>query len=127
MTVYSVRKMLVNPRLGRRRWSGIWPPSKPRMRLEPEREPWPLWPRVEVLPMPEPIPRPTRFLFSLAFLGARRLERLRIAIVPRYNAGSFPTRIWIFPCRRDRLRLAAVRILTRRRGRDAESWRPCRG
>src|ERR1700733_10643805 len=50
------------------------------MRLEPEREPWPLWPRVEVLPMPEPIPRPTRFLFSFAFLGARRLERLRIAI-----------------------------------------------
>src|SRR3984957_6368493 len=59
------------------------------MRLEPEREPWPLWPRVEVLPMPEPIPRPTRFLFSLAFLGARRLERLRIAIcVSSLNAGG---------------------------------------
>src|SRR5438874_2973568 len=81
MTVYSVRKMLLKPRLGRRRCSGIWPPSKPRMRDEPEREPWPLWPRVAVLPIPEPIPRPTRFLFSFAFLGGRRLERLRIAIV----------------------------------------------
>ena len=29
-------------RLGRRRCSGIWPPSKPRIRLEPEREPCPL-------------------------------------------------------------------------------------
>src|SRR5271154_1202654 len=72
--------MLVKPRLGRRRCSGIWPPSKPRIRLEPEREPWPLWPRVEVLPMPEPIPRPTRFLFSFAFLGARRLLRFSAMI-----------------------------------------------
>src|SRR5271170_4674600 len=75
MTVYSTRKMLVKPRLGRRRCSGIWPPSKPRMRLEPERDPWPLWPRVEVLPMPEPIPRPTRLRPVFAFLGARRLDR----------------------------------------------------
>src|SRR6201999_1581080 len=37
--------------------------------------------------MPEPIPRPMRFLFSFAFLGARRLERLRIAIVSSLNAG----------------------------------------
>src|SRR5882762_3386030 len=75
MTVYSTRKMLVNPRLGRRRCSGIWPPSKPRIRLEPERDPWPLWPRVEVFPMPEPIPRPTRLRPVFAFLGARRLDR----------------------------------------------------
>src|ERR1700677_1517337 len=75
MTVYSTRKMFVKPRLGRRRCSGIWPPSKPRIRLEPERDPWPLWPRVEVLPMPEPIPRPTRLRPVFAFLGARRLDR----------------------------------------------------
>src|ERR1017187_2700577 len=80
-TVYSTRKILLKPRFGRRRCSGIWPPSNPRISEDPEREPWPLWPRVEVLPMPEPIPRPTRFLFSFAFLGARRLERLRIAIL----------------------------------------------
>src|ERR1700691_2365990 len=75
MTAYSVRKMLVNPRLGRRRCSGIWPPSKPRIKLEPVREPWPLCPRVEVLPMPDPMPRPTRLLPVLAFLGARKFDR----------------------------------------------------
>src|SRR5271166_4549018 len=74
-TSYSVLKMLVKPRLGKRRCNGIWPPSKPRMMREPLRDRWPLWPRVEVLPMPEPIPRPTRFLFSDAFLGARKLLR----------------------------------------------------
>lgn len=30
--------------------------------LPPEREPRPLWPRPAVLPWPEPIPRPIRFL-----------------------------------------------------------------
>src|SRR6202041_2333697 len=75
MTVYSVRKMLVKPRLGKRRCSGIWPPSKPRIRLEPVRDPWPLWPRVEVLPMPEPIPRPTRLRPVFALRGARRFDR----------------------------------------------------
>ena len=40
--------------------SGIWPPSSDVRLFEPEREPAPLWPRPEVLPMPEPSPRPTR-------------------------------------------------------------------
>src|ERR1700761_6948208 len=86
MTEYSVRKILVKPRLGRRRCSGIWPPSKPRIMREPDRERWPLWPRLEVLPMPEPIPRPTRFLPVFACLGARRLERF-FAILSSLNAG----------------------------------------
>ena len=73
--LYSLRKILVNPRLGMRRCNGIWPPSKPRIMREPLRERWPLCPRVEVLPMPEPMPRPTRFLFSVAFFGARMFER----------------------------------------------------
>src|SRR5258705_1199913 len=55
----SSRKTLLKPRLGRRRCSGIWPPSKPLMRT-PERAVWPLPPRPEVLPRPEPMPRPTR-------------------------------------------------------------------
>src|SRR5580658_1731951 len=67
--------MLVKPRLGSRRCRGICPPSKPRIRLEPVRDPWPLCPRVEVLPMPDPIPRPTRLRPVLAFLGARKFER----------------------------------------------------
>ena len=50
----------LKPRLGRRRWSGIWPPSKPLMRT-PERAVWPLPPRPPVLPLPEPMPRPMRF------------------------------------------------------------------
>src|SRR5579862_8880803 len=73
--LYSTRKMFVNPRFGMRRCSGIWPPSKPRIMREPLRERWPLCPRVEVLPMPEPMPRPTRFLPSFAFFGARTFER----------------------------------------------------
>src|SRR6476646_10753179 len=72
---YSTRKILVNPRLGRRRCKGIWPPSKPRIMREPERERWPLWPRVDVLPIPLPMPRPTRFLLAVAPLGGRKFDK----------------------------------------------------
>src|ERR1700739_4583240 len=61
-SAYSTRNTLLKPRLGRRRCSGIWPPSKPLMRT-PERAVWPLPPRPEVLPLPEPMPRPTRIRF----------------------------------------------------------------
>src|SRR5580704_15046850 len=71
----SLRKMLVNPRFGIRRCSGICPPSNPRIRRIPVRERCPLCPRVEVFPMPEPIPRPTRLRFSDAFFGARILDK----------------------------------------------------
>src|SRR5271165_743306 len=71
----SLRKMLVNPRLGMRRCSGIWPPSKPRIMRDPLRERWPLCPRVDVLPIPEPMPRPTRLRFSVAFFGARMFDK----------------------------------------------------
>ena len=73
--LYSLRKMLVKPRFGMRRCSGIWPPSNPRIMREPLRERCPLWPRVEVLPMPEPMPRPTRLRFSVAFFGARIFDK----------------------------------------------------
>src|SRR3954447_26954989 len=43
-----------------RMWIGIWPPSKFARDFEPEREPAPFWPRPDVLPVPEPSPRPTR-------------------------------------------------------------------
>src|SRR3954468_12643111 len=45
-----------------RMWIGFWPPSRLTLRFEPEREPAPFWPRPEVLPKPEPSPRPMRFL-----------------------------------------------------------------
>src|ERR1700730_6662526 len=51
--------MLLKPRLGKRRWSGICPPSKPLM-ATPVRAFWPLTPRPPVLPLPEPMPRPMR-------------------------------------------------------------------
>src|SRR5258708_2073229 len=50
----------LKPRLGRRRCSGIWPPSKPTLWKPPERAFCPLCPRPAVLPQPEPPPRPTR-------------------------------------------------------------------
>src|ERR1700735_1360205 len=69
------------PRLGRRRCRGIWPPSKPLMRT-PERAVWPLPPRPACLPLPEPMPRPTRMrafddpglsLISFSFMAASLL------------------------------------------------------
>src|SRR3954454_8319883 len=43
-----------------RMWMGICPPSKLCRVFEPVREPAPFWPRPEVLPVPEPSPRPMR-------------------------------------------------------------------
>src|SRR4029453_5471715 len=60
LTSLSLRRnLLLKPRLGKRRCSGIWPPSKPLIR-PPERAVWPLPPRPPVLPLPEPMPRPMR-------------------------------------------------------------------
>src|SRR5579871_1662982 len=53
---------LLKPRLGKRWCSGVWPPSKPLI-ATPLRAVWPLPPRPEVLPLPEPMPRPTRIRF----------------------------------------------------------------
>src|SRR5271169_4438657 len=96
----SLRKMLVKPRLGMRRCSGIWPPSKPRIIREPLRERWPLCPRVDVLPMPEPMPRPTRFLPEFAFFGARIFERFIIALRYRLRCRNIASnvstrRLWL--------------------------------
>src|SRR5687768_2956390 len=56
--------------------SGIWPPSKPLMDT-PERLFWPFWPRPPVLPLPEPIPRPTR----MRFLRAPGLSRMSLSFM----------------------------------------------
>ena len=53
--------LLFGPRsLRMRMWIGIWPPSKRARSLPPARDPAPLWPRPDVLPIPDPCPRPTR-------------------------------------------------------------------
>src|SRR5215204_6810487 len=79
-TSNSSRKMLLKPRFGTRRCSGIWPPSNPRLCLKPERDFAPLCPRPAVLPLPDPWPRPIRFFACLAPFGGRRLERFIIRV-----------------------------------------------
>src|SRR5712675_1519968 len=74
----SSRKMLLKPRFGSRRCSGIWPPSKPLMRT-PERAVWPLPPRPAVLPLPEPMPRPTR----MRFLREPALSAISLSFIVR--------------------------------------------
>src|SRR5262247_502478 len=59
ISLNALRNGLLNPRLGSRRCSGICPPSKP-LTATPVRAFWPLTPRPAVLPLPEPMPRPTR-------------------------------------------------------------------
>src|SRR3954466_9970260 len=73
----SSRVSELKPRLGRRRCSGICPPSKPTLWKPPERAFWPLWPRPAVLPQPEPPPRPTRWrtLFAPG-AGFREFNRM---------------------------------------------------
>src|SRR5213593_3583875 len=73
-TAYSLRNRLVKPRFGTRLWSGIWPPSKPKYCLRPERDSCPLLPAVAVLPWPEPGPRPIRFGFLRAPLAGWRVD-----------------------------------------------------
>ena len=73
---YSLRKRFTKPRLGVRKASGVCPPSKPIMLPLPERDFWPLWPRPAVLPLPEPMPRPTR-LPCLFLFGSNSEPRLR--------------------------------------------------
>src|SRR5687768_6094459 len=55
------RKIFLKPRFGRRRASGVWPPSKEGLNVA-RRAYWPFWPRPAVLPSPEPTPRPLRIL-----------------------------------------------------------------
>src|ERR1039458_10691186 len=70
--------MFVNPRLGSRRWIGIWPPSNPRFWPNPVPARCPLEPRVEVLPCPEPMPRPMRL--RAFFCPAGGLNPLRFIV-----------------------------------------------
>src|SRR5664279_873081 len=75
-------KMLVNPRLGSRRCNGIWPPSNPRFWLKPVPARWPLEPRVEVLPCPEPMPRPIRLRpFTWPFGGFNPLRFISVSLL----------------------------------------------
>mmetsp|Transcript_1607 Transcript_1607/g.3643 ORF Transcript_1607/g.3643 Transcript_1607/m.3643 type:complete len:239 (+) Transcript_1607:608-1324(+) len=95
----KIRRLgLLKPRLGRVRRSGVCPPSKPSRSLLPARDFWPLCPRPDVLPLPEPRPRPLRTLSHLAPLLSRRLLS---AMMP--SSGIFVpclTRVPLVPSRR---------------------------
>src|SRR5687768_18129923 len=65
-------------------WSGIWPPSKPLMDT-PERLFWPFWPRPPVLPLPEPMPRPTR----MRSLRAPGLSRMSLSFMSLHSLSLF--------------------------------------
>src|SRR6201996_3521728 len=113
--------MLLKPRFGRRRCNGIWPPSKPLMRT-PERAVWPLPPRPEVLPLPEPMPRPTR----IRFLREPALSAISLSFIAKFllskenDLDRKPV-----PTFRDHALLVSL-TSRRRRGRDVEPWRSCR-
>src|SRR5690606_20582548 len=71
----------VKPNFGRRRWIGIWPPSKPGLMEPPERDVWPFTPWPPVLPRPLPIPRPRRLALGREPSAGRNSLR-RICYAP---------------------------------------------
>src|SRR5687768_12092058 len=70
-----LKRALVKPRLGTRRWRGICPPSNPSLWLKPLRLFCPFSPRPDVLPRPLPGPRPTRLRLRVLPLAGFRLFR----------------------------------------------------
>src|SRR5437762_12387513 len=85
-TCDATRNGLVNPRLGSRRYIGIWPPSKPGLVPPPVRALCPLLPLPEVLPSPEPGPRPTRFRDWVEPRAGRSDDRVRVLISSAISA-----------------------------------------
>src|SRR3569623_792838 len=93
--------MLLKPRFGNRMCNGIWPPSKPAMET-PSRLFWPLTPRPPVLPLPAPMPRPTRILdlrapalsrSSFSFMSCTRFRFCRAYPSPTSGEGRRPIRV----------------------------------
>src|SRR5204863_8800458 len=86
-TWYSTRVGLMNPRFGRRRWIGIWPPSNHAGMPPPERAFLPLWPLPEVPPWPLAAPLPRRFVCFVAPAAGRMFPSL-IVISPPPSPGG---------------------------------------
>src|SRR5687768_4096507 len=78
-----------------RRCSGIWPPSKPRLNLNPDRDFAPLWPRPACTPLPDPWPRPTRFFGNFDRSDGFRLLR-SISFFPAPVKGRPPCRLPVY-------------------------------
>ena len=75
MALYATLFLFLKPNLGRRRCNGIWPPSNPGLREYPERDWAPLCPRVDVPPLPDPSPRPMRFLLETDPLAGFKFDK----------------------------------------------------
>ena len=64
ISYFSLNLELLKPFFfGRRRYNGVWPPSKPDLLEYPDLDFWPLWPLPHSPPEPEALPRPFLFLF----------------------------------------------------------------
>ena len=88
----------LKPRLGMRRNSGIWPPSKVMAGfLAPALAYWPLLPRDAVLPWPLPGPRPTRFLSVRFSMPSMYVDQIHYSATPRSRATSSRVRSCIRP------------------------------
>lgn len=94
-------KGFLKPRLGKRRRSGVWPPSKPSF-PEPLAL-WPLWPLPAVLPFPDPIPLP---FLVFCFLGTLSLKSFRLkrlyARMPSKTTGTFGVNMGHWHCMKRR-------------------------
>ena len=75
--------------LGSRRWSGIWPPSKPGRVGRPERDFWPRLPKPHDCPWPAEMPRPLRLWRWFDPGDALRLPRSMVS-----SAGGASPRVF---------------------------------
>lgn len=66
LILYQIKYAGLDPHFGSLLWIGVWPPSNwgrtPALALAF----WPLWPRPQELPFPEPFPLPNLFVLCLA-------------------------------------------------------------
>lgn len=79
----------LNPRLGRRRRRGVWPPSNPNFIVP--RALWPLWPLPAVFPFPDPIPRPFLvFCLRAPLLSCRSFKLRRLYALVSWSKRFLP-------------------------------------
>ena len=107
--------------LGKRRYSGVWPPSKPGRVPEPARAFWPRFPKPHVTPCPADTPRPFLFFF---WCDPGAVFREPSVIVSSSGAGAsltFQSKTFMSTAAREAL------AATPREGARPPPSRPCTG
>ena len=107
--------------LGKRRYSGVWPPSKPGRVPEPARAFWPRFPKPHVTPWPADTPRPFLFFF---WCDPGAVFREPSVIVSSSGAGAsltFQSKTFMSTAAREAL------AATPREGARPPPSRPCTG